>query len=180
MKLLEILELSGYLILGSGIGTFVSQELFKHRLKKQFYRFSKLYSDKLEIIRIFYQKLVLTGKALDKFMRQREPNEDIEKKHFRNETLQIINDFIEYYEINEIVFDEKSSEIIEQILRDIEESKKLQSIANNLENDRGNEAWLKAVTKKQEYYEKFVINEFPNLKNKLKKEFQSRYKLLLK
>ena len=180
MTLTEVLELSSYIIIGSGIGTFAAQELFKYRLNKQLFRFSKLYSDKLDIIRIFYKKLVLMEKALDTFMSQREPSDDSEKAKFNEETVKVINDFIEYYEINEIIFDNKTVEIMQQILEKIKESKKTQNLANIVEDSRGTDVWLKAISDKQELYEKFVVDELPKLKNKLKRDFQNRYKLLSK
>ena len=178
MTIAEILELSSYIIIGSGIGTFITLELFKYKLNKQLFRFSKLYSDKLDIIRIFYKKLVLLEKALDPFMSQREPNDDLKKSKFKEDTVKVIDDFIEYYEINEIIFDDNTVSLMKQILEKIKESKKVQSLANTLENSRNTETWLKAITNKQEQYEMFVVNELPVLKNKLKRDFQKRYKLL--
>ncbi|MCK9452565.1 MAG: hypothetical protein M0Q90_12800 [Bacteroidales bacterium] len=180
MPLTEVLELSAYIVIGSGVGTFVTQELFKHRLNKQLFRFSKLYSDKLEIIRILYKKLVLMEKALDTFMSQREPSDDFEKAKFKEETVKVINDFIEYYEFNEIIFDDYTVDIMGQILKKIKESKKSQNLANIFEDSRGTDVWLKAISDKQELYDEFVIDEFPKLKDKLKKDFQKRYKLLSK
>jgi hypothetical protein len=180
MTLAEIIKLSIFIVIGSGIGTIIAQELFKHRLNKEFFRYSKLYSDKLDIIRVLYKKLVMMEKAHEKFMRQNEPSDAIEKTRFEEETNEIMNDFVDFYEENEIVFDDSTVAIMSQILEMIKESKKSQNMVNVFNDARGSEAWVKAISVKQDLYERFVYQELPKLKNKLKKDFQKRYKLLSK
>lgn len=176
----EVLELSVYIVIGSGVGTFVAQELFRHRLNKQYFIFSKLYSDKLEIIRVLYKKLVNMEKALNLFMCKREPSDNDDKLKFKEETVKVIDDFLKYYEENEIIFDNETVSVMQQIVKKISESKTAQISANFFEGSRGTDVWLKAITEKQDLYDKFVTKELPKLKNILKFSFQEKYSLLAK
>ncbi len=178
MKIYEILELSLYLVLGSGIGTFITQKYFEHRLEKKLYRFNKLYTDKLEIIKNLYRLLIQAEKALDKLLSQREPDELEEKDNFRKTTMVKMDSFIEYFEENEIVFENSIIEIVSQISDKFNKAKSTHVFANMMENNRGSKAWEKAIEKKNNLHETLVKNEMPILKEKLKIEFQNKYRLL--
>lgn len=179
MTLTEILELSSYIIIGSGIGTFATQELFKHRLNKQLFRFTKLYSDKLDILKDLYRLLISAEKGLEILLSQREPNDKKEKVEYYEKTVKPINNFIELYEENEIIFEEPIVEQINEIINILKNAKTIHFNANNLEESRPSKEWENAVSTKQELNRK-LENEFPKLKMKLKKEFQLRYDILSK
>lgn len=180
MSLNQVLELSFYLIIGSGLGTFMVQKFFEHRLNKKLYRFNKLYTDKLNIIRNLYRLLVQAQYALDKLLSQREPDELEGKEDFRKSTIDKMNMFINYFEENEIVIDSSIVEIIYRIKDSFTIAKHTHIFANMMEISRGSVAWEKAIDKKAELYKQLVMLEFPRLKEKLKKEFQDKYQLLEK
>jgi hypothetical protein len=70
----QVLELFIYLIIGSGIGAFISQKLFEHSLNKKLLRFTKLYSDKLDIIKNLYRLLIKAEKSLDLLLKSERAN----------------------------------------------------------------------------------------------------------
>lgn len=178
MSLNQILELSFYLLIGSGLGTFIAQKLFEHRLNKKLYRFNKLYTDKLDIIKNLYRLLVQAEKALNILLSQGEPDTKEEKEDFRHITMETMDNFINYFEENEIVFDTSIVEIVAQIILRFNKAKSAHVFANLMETSRGSEAWERAVTKKQDLHEQLVKNEIPLLKEKLKNEFRNKYNLL--
>ena len=175
----ETLELLLYIIIGSGFGTFFAQKLFEHRLNKKLFMFTKLYSDKLDIIRDLFRLLVNAEKGLEILLSQREPNEKEERVEYYEKTVRLINDFIELYEANEIIFEEPIVEQINEIINILKNAKTTHFKAAFLEESRHSKAWENAVSTKQELSEK-LKNEFPKLRMKLKKEFQVRYEILSK
>jgi len=175
------LETFIYLVIGSGIGTigtFAVQKILEHRLKKKLHRFSKLYSDKIEVIRNLYRLLIRAEKALEIFMSQGEPIDFDKKAEFKKDTLDIINEFINYFEENEIIFDIDSASLVTEIIDMIKKSKEVQNRAKIFESERGSDIWEKAISEKQELLGKVVRIEIPKLKRKLKEEFQKKYQLL--
>ena len=164
--------------LGSGLVTYLLQKFFEHRLNKKLYRFNKLYTDKLDIIKNLYRLLVLAEKALHFLLSQREPDTSEERADFRHTTLEPMDSFITYFEENEIVFDTSVVEIVTQIRVRFKKAKNTHLFANLFESSRGTPAWEKAVTKKQDLHKLLVEHEIPLLKEELKKEFQNKYQLL--
>jgi glutamyl/glutaminyl-tRNA synthetase len=173
--LLTILSL---VALGSGIWTFIAQKTFEHRLNKSLTRFTKIFSDQVDTIKEFYKLLVKAEKALTLLMSQREPTEPEKKKEFLSETILIINNMIKYFEENELLFEKDTTSEIKDIIKKIEEAKLLQGTAEFLESERGSEQWSKAVNEKQSYFENTVKQEFPVLREKLKRDFQKKYHLI--
>lgn len=171
-----------WLIVGSGLGsglvTFFVQKIFEHRLNKRLYRFNKLYSDNLEIIKNLYRLLIQAEKGIDILLSQREPNEENEKREFREKTTEVIDKFVNYFEENEIIFDKSIVDIVRQIVMRFVDGKKAHSFADTMESERNSKSWSKAVSEKIDLHEKLVEIEIPILKRKLKEEFQKKYHLL--
>ena len=178
MNLNQILEIIIGSVLGSGLITFVLQKLFEHRLNKKLYRFGKLYSDKLDIVKNLYRLLIKAEKGLEILLSRRGSNDKNEKEEFQHETIETMDNFINYFEENEIVFDQTIVELVRQIGNRFNEAKKARVSADIMESDMNSKAWGDAVSKKQDLYEQLVKIEMPILKEKLKKEFQNKYQLL--
>jgi hypothetical protein len=132
----------------------------------------------VEVIRNLYRLLVRTEKALENFMSQREPIDYDKKTEFKKDTLDIINEFVNYFEENEIIFDLDTVLLITEITDWIKKSKEVQNRAKLFESERGSDIWEEAITEKQDLLEKVVRKKIPELKGKLKKEFQKKYQLL--
>ncbi len=164
--------------LGSGLVTFWVQKYFEHRFNKKLYRFNKLYSDKLDIIKNLYRLLIQAEKGLDILLSEREPDKTNEKEEFRHKTMETLDKFIDYFEENEIVFDKSIVDLVRPIGDRFDKGKKAHIFANLMESDRGSETWLNAVSKKKDLHEQLVKNEIPILKGKLIVEFQNKYQLL--
>ena len=174
MKLKEILELSFYLILGSGVGSFITQKLFEHRLNKKLSRFNELYSNKLEIIRHLYSLLVKAEKSMNIILGCNAPFNDSERDELKR-NIKITEDFIDYFEENEIVLDDSVIKIMLHIKERLKEANEISIFANLLDDQDQYEA---AEDRKSELRQILSEIEFPSLKEQLKREFQKKFKLL--
>ena len=164
--------------LGSGIWTFIAQKTFEHRLNKSLTRFTKIFSDQVDTIKEFYRLLIKAEKALVLLMSQREPTDIEKKEEFVANTILIINNMIQYFEENELLFEKDTTVQIKQIIKKIEEAKLVQSFAELSESDRGSKTWSRVVNEKQNFYDNTVKQEFPILREKLKTDFQKKYHLI--
>ena len=179
MDLKEILlTIFSIVALSSGIWTFIAQKTFEQRLKKSLTRFTKIYSDQVDTIKEYYRLLIKAEKALFLLMSQREPTDIEKKKEFVANTILIINNMIQYFEENELLFEKETTAQIKNIIKKIEEAKLLQSLAELSESDRGSETWSRAVNEKQNFFDNTVKQEFPILREKLKSDFQKKYHLI--
>lgn len=178
MSIMDILKLLLFIIVGSGLGTFFTQKLFEHRLDKKLYRFSQLYTDKLDVIKNLYRLLVQAETALGKLLSEREPESGEEREKFRSETIIKMDEFLKFFDENEIFMEDAVIKIVEEIRRAFNDAKNKHLFATLMEEHRGTEAWHNVVTRKDELRKKLVNNEMPELKKKLKEEFQRKYRLL--
>lgn len=179
MELQDILlTLLSSIALGSGIWTFFAHKTFEHRLNKSLTRFTKVFSDQVDTIKEFYRLLVKAEKALSMLMSQREPSDFEKKKEFATNTILIINNMIQHFEENELLFEKDTIVKINQLIKKIEEAKILQIFAELLESERGSESWSKAVSEKQDFFDNTVKQEFPIMREQLKSDFQRKYHLI--
>lgn len=174
----EILKLLFFIVIGSGIGTFIVQKSFEHKLDKKLQRFSQLYADRLDVIKNLYRLLVRAENGLGKLLSQREPDEEKDKEKFLQETLNKMDEFLDYFEENEILFEQSTSITVAEIRMLFLDARSKHMFATIMENSRGTPAWEKAVIKKDTLREKLIEREMPNLKHRLKEEFQKKYRLL--
>lgn len=176
----DILKILITVLIGSGLGTFFVERIFEHRLNKKLSRFNTLYTDKINVIKELYKLLIKAEKALDLFLSQREPENIEENIKFKDQTVLVLNKFRDYFEENEILFDNSIVAIVEQITNNFQEAKITQIQATIMEADRGSKAWEKAIDKKTQLWKLLVDDEIPKLKQNLKSEFQKKYQLLEK
>ncbi len=174
----EFFKIIVSVIIGSGLATFFVQKTFEHRLDKKLSRFNTLYTDKITVIKRLYRLLVKAEKALELFLGQREPEDIEENRKFKDKTIKVLNNFKEYFEENEILFDAEIAEIVNMITGNFHEAKVTQIQATIMEAERGSIEWEKAIEKKIALRELLVVNEIPKLKQKIKLEFQKKYHLL--
>ncbi|NOU46217.1 MAG: hypothetical protein HOO86_04055 [Bacteroidales bacterium] len=174
----EIIKYLIAAIAGSGLGTFLIQKTFEQRLSKKLFKFTKLYSDKLDIIRELYRLLVRAENGLQILLSQREPKDTVEKQKYYKKTTETMDEFVKTYEENELIFEKEIVEKITVIIEAFKKAKKAHIYANLMEDSRGSKAWENAVNEKQELSNQ-LEKEFPNLKTELKKIFQARYDILL-
>jgi len=178
------------IFLGTGIISTFAQLFLANNLNKRFFRFSNLYKDKLDIIREFYKLLIKAEKALNILMSSREPElkkgqdgnateeSKMEIEVFRKNTINVVNIFLNFYEENEIVFEDEIVIYIKQLKEKFEKSLSAHSLATHMESCRPSKAWENAVQAKQDAYDGIVSKDIPDLKKEMKRIFQNRYKLL--
>lgn len=165
-------------IAGSGLATFFVQKSFEQKLNKQLSRFNILYSDSVGVIKKLYSLLIKAEKALDLFLGQREPKNEIENEKFKNQTVIVLNNFTEYFEENEILFDDEIVKIVRQITDSFQDAKVIQIQATIIESDRGSAEWKMANEKKTQLHKYYIENLVPNLKKQLRFEIQNKYQLI--
>lgn len=169
---METLKFIVTILVSSGIGTFIAQRIFEHRLNKKLFVFNKLYTEKVEVIKNLFTLLVKSEKALDFMLSRPLPNDDNEKEDFNKQTIEVFNNFKNYYEINEIILDTETNEIINQIFKEIDKAKIAFNYAESLEKDRNSKVWIEAVNGKIELRDSLIKREIPILKAKLRNEFR--------
>jgi len=114
---------------------------------------------------------------LDLLLSKRERDNEDDKIFFNENTLPVIACFYEYFEENEILFEEKTIDQICKIKKSFDKAISKSTNAILFEDSRGSEAWSKAVSEKIAVGN-IVKEEISELKNQLKKTFQNRYQLL--
>jgi hypothetical protein len=92
--------------------------------------------------------------------------------------LDVLDEFIDFFEENEIIFDKSIVDLMKQIFDRYKKAKSIHALANDMESIRGSKEWLDATSKKQELHDQLVNVEIPELKEKLKTEFQNKYRIL--
>lgn len=178
MNPLDFLKVILFVFLGSGLGTIFAQKLFEHRLNKKLHRFSHLYTDRLDVIKNLFSLLVRAEKGLDKLLSEREPEDKENKDKFIQETLDRMSAFLDYFDENEIFFDDSVIETVAELRMIFYDAWSKHFSATLMEEYRGTEAWHNAVGRKEELRKKLMDNELRKLKKKLKEEFQKKYRLL--
>ena len=178
------------IFVGTGFITTLSQIFLTDKLNKQFFRFSNLYKDKLDIIREFYMLLVKAEKGLNILMielkpdlnygKDGNPDEVSERKlaEFNMKTYVAINSFFDFYDQNEIIFEDGIVQLINQLREKFNKSENANSFAAMMETSRGSKAWENAIEKKIDAHELYVVKEIPEIKNKLRIFFQKQYEIL--
>lgn len=178
------------IFLGTGIISTFAQLFLSNNLNKRFFRFSNLYKDKLDIIRDFYKLLIKAEKALNILMSSREPElkigqdgnateeSKLEIEEYRKKTINVVQILLNFYEENEIVFEEEIVIYINQLKEKFEKSLNTHNFATQMESCRPSKAWENAAQAKLDAYDSIVSKDIPDLKKELKKIFQDRYKLL--
>lgn len=178
------------IIFGTGIISAIAQILLGNYLNKQFFRFSNLYKDKLDIIRELYRLLIkaegglqiLMTSPLTELKVNKDENETeeykSEKEEFRKKTFSVISAFFNYYEENEIVFENEIVKCFDELRKKFQTAIKSHNYASIMESSRPSKAWENAAQAKQDAIDSILSKDIPDLKKKLKKIFQDRYKLL--
>lgn len=186
MNWLDIIEKLGLFTVGTvsitGIVIYFSKKIFENQVdilkSKHLYRYSKLYTDKLEIIRELYKRLVKAEKAIEILMRPIRWGGDKSTEDLEREAVEYINSLFDFYDENEIIFDEETIDLITQLQKNFYEVWNKHSAAKMMESARGTEVWSDAIQASIDAYNTIIEKEIPQLKNALKKDFQNRYKIL--
>lgn len=113
--------------------------------------------------------------ATEKMLTTYEPREKDLSQEFKDKTVKIINEFIIFYEENQIIFDKTTIKKITSINDAFEKAKKAHILT--LSFGMETEAFKEAATKKSELHLK-LNDEIPALKENLKMEFQEKYSIL--
>lgn len=186
MNCMSLFESLGIFTIGStsiaGIIIYFSKRIFENQMSilrsEHQHRFSTLYTEKLSVFRETYSKLVKAEKSLEYLLRPAKFAGKKTKQELSDEAYEFMIFLFDYYDENEIFFDESSVQLIEQLREKFREAWGAHWQADFMEEARGTKAWLETIENKTEVYKKVMENEIPSLKEMLKKDFQKRFKLI--
>lgn len=178
------------ILFGTGIITTLAQYFLTNNLNKRFFRFSNLYKDKIDIIKELYKLLIKAEQGVKILMFESKPeiingndgkpDQESTKNlvEFNLKTHDAINSFFDFFDQNEIVFEDEIVQLINRLKEEFNKVENNHTYATMWENSRGSKAWDKAMDKKSDLYELSVLKEIPKLKNELKIFLQKQYKIL--
>lgn len=178
------------IFIGTGTISTITQLLITSNLNKRFFRFSNLYKDKVDIIKELYKLLIIAERGLKIIFFESQPaivngndgkpDQESTKKlvEFKSKTYDAINSFFDFYDQNEIVFEDEIVKVINRLREDFNNAKNAQSYAAMMEASSGSKAWEKAIEKKSDAHKLYILKEIPELRNELKTFFQKQYKIL--
>jgi len=151
-----------------GLGTLfpnIIDRILNYRLQKKKFQFEKLYIERAEVIKETYQKMVRMHRAFESLMAPLQLAGEPSKAEKMREAANLANDFIKYFDINRIYFDEDLEEKINIFDGKMREAwnKFRYATAEELgkqDIDKWNEAW------------KEVKEEIPKLKKEIERKFR--------
>ena len=186
MNRINVFENIGFFAVGatgiSGIIIYLFKKIFEQQIslykEKSIYRFSKVYTDRLDIIREVYRRLVKAEYSIEILMRPitigvRKSEEELENEAYCDYT-----SLFQYYQENEIIFEDDTITLINDIKNRFDKVWKSYNSMKFMETARGSEPWAKSIENSITVYEEEIVNEIPKLKKLLKKQFQKEFDLL--
>jgi len=132
-------------------------------------RFSKLHADRAETIKTLFSKLVKMedsiGSFIAPFQGVNEPSADDKARIAATDG----NDFLDYYQSNQILFNDHTCEIIDQLNTEFKTAFNKHSLhLRTIKNQSG----LSAISQGEDPYFDILKNKIPTLKRKLSEDFR--------
>lgn len=182
----SIIKSLGLFTVGSisiaGIIVYFSKRIFENQLSilnnEHLYRYNTLYSEKLLVYKETYKRIVKAEKSLEYLLRPLKFGQKKSKEEITDETFTFISDLFEYYDENEIFFDNSSVDLLEQLRGKFTKAWGANWQADFMEQARGTPEWVETIENKKHVYETIISNEIPNLKKQLKQDFQKNFKVM--
>ena len=186
MDINEILKDIGIFATGSisiaGIVIYFSKKIFENQIsllkEEHLQRFNKIYNEKLYILKEIYRRIVIAEKSIEFLMRPVKLGSSRTKDDIENETINNINSLFDYFEENEIILNEKTAALLNELKTNFYKAWGAHNKASFMEQARGTDAWSKSIENKIGIYNTIVIEEIPKIKNLLKDNFQKQLKVL--
>ncbi|RKR08194.1 hypothetical protein C8C83_5429 [Flavobacterium sp. 90] len=133
-------------------------------------RFSKLHSDRAEIVKNLYSKLVTMEKSMNSFMAPFQAAGDIPLEEKRRIAANDGNDFSDYFDSNEIFFNENTCSIINSINENFEKAFNEFTAISPGQPNAQNE--ILRMHKSMNAYYDILNKKVVELKSKLKADFR--------
>lgn len=165
----------------SGILIYFSKKIFENQISllkdEQLQRFNKIYTEKLFVLKEIYRRIVIAEKSLEYLMRPVKIGGNKSEKEIETETINNINLLFDYFDENEIIINDQTANLINQLREKFYAAWGTHSKASFMEQARGTDVWIKSIDEKIEAYNKIVAEEIPSIKQILKNDFQKQFKI---
>lgn len=184
MDWLTLIKNLGFFTVGAstltGLIIYISKKIFENQISilksEHLYRFTTLYSEKIEVIKETFKRIVQAEKAL-RILTTPTDSDERKKENYKNAILSL-DSLFGFYEENELLLDDNSLKLMKELKSKFEDVLNAHNIAEFMEIMRGTEKWANAIEKKIKVYETVLDNEIPAIKEQLKQDFQKKYKLI--
>lgn len=184
MDWLTLLKNLGFFTVGAstltGIIIYFSKKIFENQISilksEHLFRFTTLYTEKIEVIKETFKRIVHAEKAL-RVLTTPTNSDDKKKENYKN-ALTSLDSLFGFYEENELFLDDNSLKLIKELKLKFENVLNAHNKAEFMEIMRGTEQWADAIENKMKVSETVLDNEIPAIKQQLKKDFQEKYKLI--
>lgn len=137
-------------------------------------KYTRLHLEQVEIIKLLYSKLIKAEKLLENLVRPIKINPERTDEELSKEVVEKVNDFIDYYDENEVIFNEETCKTIDQIKSNY--IKVWNTYARNqiYNKNASGELWIKLADEMRKMYETILEGEIQNLKKELKTDFRKK------
>jgi vacuolar-type H+-ATPase subunit F/Vma7 len=184
MDWFTLLKNLGFFTVGAstltGLIIYFSKKIFENQISilktEHLYRFTTLYTEKIEVIKETFKRIVHAEKAL-RILTIPTSSDEKKKENYKN-ALTNLDSFFGFYEENELFLDDNSLKLIKELKLKFEDVLNAHNKAEFMEIMRGTEQWANAIENKMKVYEAVLDNEIPAIKEQLKQDFQEKYKLI--
>lgn len=149
--------------------SFLDRDLEEFKIK-----YSRLHLEQVEIIKPLYSKLIRAEKPLEYLLRPIKINRDKSNEEIAEEVVQKANDFFDYFDENEVIFNEETCKIIKLIEENYLQVWKTHSDKQFMGENISEELLIKLVNDMKDAYENILQGEMQGLKSELKKDFRKK------
>lgn len=141
-------------------------------------KYTRLHIEQVEIIKLLYAKLIKAEKPLEELIRPIKVNPEKSDEELSKEAYEKANDFIDYFHENEVIFNEETCKIINQIKENY--IKVWNTYSRNLfmSKTSSGELWIKLADEMKNVYDKILVGEIQSLKKELKTDFRKKLGIL--
>jgi len=149
--------------------SFLDRDLEKFKIK-----YSRLHLEQVEIIKLLYSKLITAEKPLEYLLRPIKINPDKSNEEIADEVVRKANDFFDYFDENEVIFNEETCKLIKLIEESYLKVWKTYSIKQFMGENISDELLKKLVDDMTDAYKNILQGEMQILKAELKKDFRKK------
>jgi hypothetical protein len=143
-------------------------------LEKFKIKYTRLHLEQVEIIKLLYSKLIKAERPLEYLLRPIKVNPDKSNEEIAKEVVQKANDFFDYFDENEVIFNEDTCKTIKLIKENYLKVWKTYSIKQFMGENVSGELLIKLVDDMKDAYERILEGEMQTLKAELKNDFRKK------
>jgi hypothetical protein len=143
-------------------------------LEKFKIKYTRLHLEQVEIIKLLYSKLIKAEKPLEYLLRPIKIKPDKPKAEIAQEVVLKANDFFDYFDENEVIFNEETCKTINLIKENYLKVWNTYSVTQFMGENVSGEMFIKLANDMKDAYEKILEGEIQTLKAELKNDFRKK------